>query len=387
MATAPRVLVVDDEQGIRQGCERVLKPLGYEVDQAGTIQEGRNRVESGAFDLVLIDVMLPDGRGIELLEPILARDPDTICIIITGYATVELAVQAIKQGAYDFLAKPFDADVLELAVSQGLEKRRLALEAKRLQAVEHQLDEAEREKDELNRLNQFKTNFMWMMAHELRSPLSATQSLVRTLLKGLAGPLTEKQHELISRVDLRLENLQSLVNDLLELAASKKPDVDLSSDRIDLAELLENVVNGLSPTASQKDVQLKYTRPASKVLIQSNADGLQTVVSNLLDNAIKYTPADGRVTINVYTQDDCVEMRIADTGIGIPPEEISHLGEEFFRAPNARHSGLPGTGLGLSIVKQILDRVGGRMDVESKLGKGTTVTVWIPEHMEATRPN
>jgi len=199
-----RILVVDDEPGIRRGCRRVLEPLGYRIAEAASLAGGLQQLQAESVDLALIDVMLPDGRGMELLEPIHRRDPDTVCIVITGYATVELAVQAIREGAYDFLAKPFDAEVLELAVRQGLEKRSLAIQARQAGALEARLAASEREKAELARLDEFKTHFMWVMAHELRSPLGAAQSLLRTLLKGLAGPLEPGQLELIGRVDRRL---------------------------------------------------------------------------------------------------------------------------------------------------------------------------------------
>jgi signal transduction histidine kinase len=378
MESITHLLVIDDEPGIREGCRRVLEPLGFEVAQAESLAEGLGLIEQSSFDLVLIDVMLPDGRGIDLLEPILRNDSDTICIIITGYATVELAVQAIKQGAYDFLAKPFDADVLELTVRQGLEKRRLAFEAKRAQALDSRLKEVEHEKEELARLEQFKTHFMWMMAHELRSPLSAVQSLLRTLLQGIGDPITKDQRNLINRVENRLASLQNLVNDLLALAASKNPELELQIETLDIKALLESVRNDLAPRAAERDISLRFKLPASLPRVESSLDGLKSALSNLFDNAIKYSPSGGIVVVDAYAQRDGVEISITDTGIGIPVELISRLGEEFFRAPNARHSGQPGTGLGLSLVKEILNRLGGHISIESEVNQGTTVRIWIP---------
>jgi DNA-binding NtrC family response regulator len=149
--------------------------------------------------------MLPDGRGIDLLKPIRERDPETVSIIITGYATVELAVDTIKKGAYNFISKPFTADMLLMTINQGLEKRRLSLEARRLQAIEQKTIELECARDEAERLNEFKSSFLQVAAHELRSPVSGAQSLVRTLLRGLAGELKPQQAELLSRVEIRLD--------------------------------------------------------------------------------------------------------------------------------------------------------------------------------------
>ncbi len=170
-----------------KGCQRALEPQGFEVDKAATIQEGLHKISENPIDLVLIDVMMPDGRGIDLIEPIRKIDPDIVCIIITGYATVELAVQAIKEGAYDFISKPFTADMLLITVNQGMEKRRLSLDARRLQEVEKETARLAHEKEELQRLEQYKSDFMTTVAHELRSPIAGAQSLLRTLMRGLAG--------------------------------------------------------------------------------------------------------------------------------------------------------------------------------------------------------
>ena len=190
------------------------------------------KIQGESFDLVLVDVMLPDGKGIDLLEPIRQRDPETISIIITGYATVELAVETIKKGAYNFISKPFTADMLLLTVNQGLEKRRLSMEAKRLQTIERDAVELTRARDEAERLNEFKSSFLLMMAHELRSPVSGAQSLVRTLLRGLAGELKPQQTELLSRVEIRLNFVLEMINDILTLASSRSIETDSPLEQV-----------------------------------------------------------------------------------------------------------------------------------------------------------
>src|SRR5512136_2489078 len=130
----PRILVIDDEIGICQGIQRALKPTGYQVDISTSSDKGLETIQKDHYNLVLLDVMMPGVSGIDLIASIHKHDPELVCIIITGYATVELAVRAIKHGAYDFLTKPFSVDDLLLAVSQGLERRRLSLESKRAEA-------------------------------------------------------------------------------------------------------------------------------------------------------------------------------------------------------------------------------------------------------------
>lgn len=370
-----RLLVIDDEQGIRDGCRRVLAPEGYAVDTAGTITEGRQAIEAGGYDMVLLDVMMPDGRGIELLADIHQRDPDCVTAILTGYATVELAVEALKAGAYDFIAKPFSGDVLLLTVQRGLERRRLLAEARRLEAVERQAAALARDRDEIERLERFKSSFMLMVAHELRAPVVGAQSLLRTLVRGMAGELTDPQREILDRVEARHAELLDLINDLLALAASKSAPPEAQMTSVDLAPVLQEVGERFRPQAEAAGVELVVEASDRLPHIRATKDDLAMVLSNLIGNAVKYTPRGGRVTAEVLVGKDEIEVRVSDTGIGISAEDLPRLGEEFFRAGNAKQSGITGTGLGLAIVHQHLDRLGARMEVESDLGRGSTFRV------------
>jgi signal transduction histidine kinase len=373
-----RILVIDDEQGIREGCRRVLAPEGYQVEAASSLREGTERLAAGSYDLVLLDVMLPDGRGVDLLETIRRRDPDTVVAIITGYATVELAVDAIRQGAYDFLSKPFNGDVLLLTVRQGLERRRLAIDARRGAEAERRASELARDKQEMERLDTFKSAFMLTVAHELRSPVAAAQSLLRTLLRGMAGDLNEQQRHVLSRLEARNAELLDLVNDLLALAASKAYEPEGPLEAVRLAGVLERVIDQARDSANEKGVELIYRGGDAAGEIRATADGLALVFGNLVGNAVKYTPSGGKVSVEVRPEEGRTRVRVSDTGIGILADDQARLGEEFFRASNAKATGITGTGLGLSIVRHNLDRFGGEMSIQSELGRGTTVTVTFP---------
>lgn len=374
------ILVIDDEDGIRKGCRRVLEPHGFLVHTAASCSEGLKLVAEQSFDLILLDVMLPDGRGVDLLKPIRTRDPETVVVIITGYATAELAVEAIKRGAYDFISKPFTADVLLMTIYQGLEKRRLSLDAKRLQVLEKEADELRRAKEEAERLNEFKSSFATMVAHDLRSPVAGAQSLVRTLLHGFAGPMNEKQTELLGRVNKRLDFLLVLINDLLTLAASKSMATDQPLAAVSLNELLGRVVERLTEEARAKHINLAVALPPLILLVTATEDGLDAVLRNLLGNAIKYTPENGQVQVEAALIGDQVRINVVDTGIGISAEDLPHIGEEFFRAKNAHAQGIPGTGLGMSIVRQYIERFGGQMEIHSQEGRGTTVSLNLRQY-------
>ena len=375
MNEPPRILVIDDEEGIRAGCRRALEPEGYIVETAATGQEGLRRFREGNFDMVLIDVVLPDMRGVDLLAPILEKDPDVVCVVITGYATVELAVQAIRSGAYDFLSKPFTADVLRMTVAQGLERRRLTLEARRLQKIEEEARELARAKEELERLDRFKTAFMLTVAHELRAPLNALQSFLWAILKGYIPP--EEQQEVLGRAVQRVQELLDLVDDLLKLAAAKSEKGLEKREPVSLADVLEKVAPLFQKEAEAKGLAWAVEVGARPV-VRADPDQMAQVWSNLISNAVKYTPAGGRVRVALEERDGWAIGTVEDSGIGIPPQDLGRIFEEFYRTPQAKEVAPRGTGLGLPLVKQILEAHGGSITVESELGRGSRFVFRLP---------
>ncbi len=375
METRGRILVIDDELGIREGCRRVLEPEGYTVETATTGQEGLRQLTERAFDLVLLDVVMPDVRGVELLGPIHEQDPDIVCVIITGYATVELAVQAIKAGAYDFLSKPFSSDLLLLAVRQGLERRKLSLEAKRVQALEQEAAELAHAKEELERLDRFKTTFMLTVTHELRAPLTGLQSFLLALLKGYIPP--ERQKEMLQRAVERAQDLLDMVNDLLKLAAARGEEEITKRERLSLAEVLEKVFPLFKVQADEKGVDCTL-EVSHRPLVRANPDQMTQLWTNLISNGIKYTFSGGQVRVILREQDGWAVGTVEDTGIGIAPEDRPKIFEEFYRTPQAKELEPHGTGLGLPLVKRIVEGHGGTIEVESELGKGSRFTFRLP---------
>lgn len=375
MDNSGKILVIDDEEGIRVGCRRALEPRGYEVDTAVSYLEGLNKIQTGDYDLVLLDVMMPDGRGINLLDPISQKDPDIVSVIITGYATVELAVEAIKQGAYDFISKPFDAELLLMTVAQGLERRRLSQETKRLQAIEREAEELARAKAEMERLDQFKTEFMLTVAHELRSPISALQSFLLSILKGYV-PADQQQYILQRAVD-RVQELLDLVNDLLNLAAANDENIRSQLKVFKLAEALDKVFPLFQAQAREKDITLTMDVLQSPS-IKANPDQMVQLWSNLISNAIKYTPEGGRVDVTLEEKDGWVVGCVEDTGIGIAKKDQEVIFDEFYRTTEAKEFSRLGTGLGLTLVKRIVEGHRGSIEVESELGKGSRFTFRLP---------
>jgi len=378
-----KILLVDDEAGMREGCRRVLTPQGHSIDAAADVTSALELIRQTDYDLVLVDVMMPDGNGIDLIQPIHERDPDTICIVITGYATVEMAVEAVKQGAYDFLSKPFTSDQLIFAVNQGLERRRLRLETQELDICRRRAAELAQAKAEIEKLEQVKSQFMLTVAHELRAPVAAIQSYLNLVLAGYVSE--EDLRPTLSRAQMRLQELLDLITDLLELARLKQIR-DLTPAEASpqpVADILEEVRDLLREQALLKK-QVFQVEILSRPTFVASPNHLRQIWMNLISNAIKYTPQGGRVTVTLKADKDRLTGVVEDTGIGIAEDDLPNLFREFFRTNQAKASGEIGTGLGLAIVKQIVESYQGSIKVESKPGRGTCFTFTLP--FEPTRP-
>lgn len=372
-----RVLVIDDELGIREGCRRALTPYGFEVDVAENGPAGLRKLRESHFDILLLDAMLPGMTGLQVLEQVRKEFPDLICIIITGYATVELAVQAIRQGAHDFIAKPFTAEMLLQVISRELERQRLMKEARRVQQLEEEARELARAKAELEKLDAVEGRFMLTMVHILRAPVAVIQNYVQLIRKGYVP--AEEQPEMLERIEQRAGELLTTLDDLLMLAYLKERVGAQDVETVSLADALESVLPAMSERAAQRQIQLQVEiqdRPA----VRANPNHIKALWSHLLDNAIRYTPAGGqvRVTISTDTEQKQAVGAVSDTGIGIPVDEIPRIFEEFYRTEEARRMQETGTGLGLAIVRQVVEIYGGTIEVQSEVGRGSTFRFHLP---------
>lgn len=369
-----KILIVDDERGVREGCRRALARYGHTVDVAATGQEALSKVLTGDFGVAFLDVIMPDISGIELLKHIRTHAPNTVCIIMTAYATVELAIQAIKHGAYDFVEKPFSDDVLLEATERGLDKRRLQEESDRAHARDRTAFPAP-EATAFEALQEAMSASMRKVAHELRAPIAAIRSFLTLILQGYTTP--EKTREWLQRAADRSDDLLKLVDDLLNLARLRDPKFESTPEIVSVEAVLKEVVELHAPEAEARGIRLKVdTRPCGTIV--ADPQHIRQLWTNLISNAVKYTPRGGTVSVSLSRELNTIVGVVKDTGIGIGKEDLPHLFEEFFRTEQARAFAQHGTGLGLAIVKQILLDRGGEISVDSELGKGTQFTFRLP---------
>ena len=369
-----RILIVDDEVGMREGCRRALISHGFQVTTAEHGVEGLRKLREEPFDLVLLDAMMPGMSGLEVLRSIQEHDPDIVCIMITGYATVDLAAQTMKQGAQDFLPKPFTSDDLLTVVHRGMNERvrRLALRDQRQREEETQ--QLERTRREQAKLDTFESRFMLVLVHELRNPAGVIKNYLQMMRAGYVED--DEWDEYLEKVDLRAGQLLSMLDDLLDLAHLKALAGPGKVQPVQVAPIVQDAVRRLRPAAEGKGLKLLLDVAAQPVMM-AQPGHLRSVATHLIDNALRYTPQ-GQVTVRLDQRDQDLVLCVTDTGIGLSTDDLTRAFQEFYRTEEAKEQVELGTGLGLPIVNQVVKLYQGTIQVDSTPGQGSTFTVRLP---------
>ena len=497
MLNRTNILVIDDEQIMRDGCSRILSKDGWSVICAANGNQGLEEIQGRTenIDVILLDLMMPGMSGMEVLDHIRTMDPNLLVIVITGYATVESAVEAMKKGAYDFIPKPFTPDQLRIVVRRALERRTLQKEAEFLrkererslrdiatekskiktiincmgdgvlvcdrdscivlsnpaasrmlkapetcllgnylnqcnlpQELSKTMEESLQTKDigytsvsqelsigesgevflrahtapvrndlgetmgsvtvlqdisHLKELDKMKSEFIAMVTLELRAPIAAVEQQLTVILNKMAGEVTEKQERLLSRAKERTRGLLDLIKDLLDVSKIEAGKMVQYKEPLSLQEVIQRVVDLMRAEADAKKLDLQFSAPSDISLIQADRNSMEGIFTNLVSNAIKYTPEGGKIWVTLSEERGFVKAVVSDTGIGIKKEDLPRIFDKFYRVKTAETRQIVGTGLGLSIVKSIVDAHLGSISVESEEGGGTIFTVLLPKDLSA----
>jgi signal transduction histidine kinase len=378
MSTAT-ILVIDDEVGMREGCRRALKPHGYQVSVAEHGAEALRILREMHVDLVLLDAMMPGISGLELLGKIHEHDADIVCVMITGYATVDLAARAMKEGAHAFLPKPFTSDELLSAVRQGLQDRQRQIEIRRQKEREEEVLALERTQQERAKFNAIESRFMLVVVHELRNPVGVVKNYLQLMRAGYVA--ADELDEYLDRLDQRATQLLDMLDELLELAHLKQG-LDPSHLRpVSAASVVSSVAEKLRAQATAKGLAFQV-KISHQPAIKMQSGHMESLWRHLVDNAIRYTPA-GSIDVLLAEEDEQIVGKVIDTGIGISNEELGRIFQEFYRSENAKAQCELGTGLGLPIVEQIVRLYQGTIEVDSQLGRGSTFIVRLPKDAQS----
>jgi two-component system sensor histidine kinase/response regulator len=360
MENQPKILIIDDEEVVLDSCTQILKGSGHLIATAADGTKGLQILQEFHPDLVFVDLKMPGISGFEVLERIHELDSTIVTVVITGFATVSSAVDAMKKGAYDFLPKPFTPDEFRLITRRGLERRRLVLEAISLR----------REKELL------REQFASIVSHELKAPLGAVQQNLFALEFELANLLNESQKEKLERIKIRIEELLKLINSWLRVISVDINKLKEGFTSIDATVPIQNALESIQTLAARKNIEVVTSFDTQLPQITGDALSLSEVFVNIIGNAIKYSPDGTTVHVKTRRQGDAIQVSVKDSGIGISPEDLPHIFEGFYRGKSGQATA--GHGIGLAVSRQIVDAHGGSITVDSELGKGTTFVVGLP---------
>jgi len=371
-----RILVVDDEKEVRTVLFRALTQMGgFRVEVAESAEAALEKIAKEDFDLVLTDLRLPGRDGLQLVSEIVRTKPAIITIVLTGHASIDSALEAMKRGASDYLRKPVELQEMIIRLQKALEERSRFVKLKEV------ADNLEKSNQELRRLDENKTEFISLASHELRTPLTIIKSQVQTVLDGNLGRINKSQSEFLSTVASNVERLIRLVKDLLDLSRIQTGRIEMRCEEIEVIDLIHYILGLFKPEADKKSIHLKNEVPPGIGCVFADREKVERILLNLIGNSLKFTPAGGEISVSARVSGDAgndMVIGVRDSGIGIPEPELGKIFEKFHQVEGSFSESAEGAGLGLAITKGLVEALHGRIWAESEVGKGSVFRFTLP---------
>lgn len=478
MDESMKIIVIDDEEGMREGIRRILTKRNFQVDTAEDGESAIELLKKSPYDIAFVDLKMPGIDGFKVTEYINSRiKTRTVVVIVSALATVEAAVEVTRHGAFDFLVKPFTpVDLIEVT-DRAVEQRKLISEHERYLSelnsertlsrqlinamqgglvvlnikkkpvlmnpkaeflLDRRFDERIKVEDlfheqkildtisdalssepgrittkildglhnytmlqyrisplvmgnDINgviiiiydfteewKVEQDKNRFISMVTHELKSPIAAIINYINVIQTGMFDTKLGKVHEILERCKIRGEALLELIRDLLYINKREAGKIEKSIERLDLHDVIYSQLEFYRGQAEARKITLNFLGDEGPFHVNADRSDLDRIFMNLISNGIKYNRDGGTLDIEIESVPGTVVVKVSDTGIGMKPEELQNLFQEFYRVRNKKTSGISGTGLGLATVKRVLSEYNGRIEVESEPEKGSTFTVSLP---------
>lgn len=388
------ILIAEDEMGLRTALCLLLEGEGYQVTAVQDGLEAIDRLRTATYDLLLTDVRMPGLTGLQLLEEVakLPHDRPEI-ILFTANGTIETVIEALKHGARDFLLKPFSNEILKLTIQKALHIRELSEENKKMRELER-----------------MKKEFIALIAHELSTPLTAIKGYLKLVCSGQTGPIADPARAYLGIVQQKSEQLSNIILKMIDMGKLETTDFQLTNMPLDTSTLVWDVVNEMQPVCEKKQVKLKVDLTAELKPILIDPKRFRQILGLLLDNAITFTAPNKQIHLSVdrwkgadqVTLDplpgsavdftglaplDYLQVSVKDEGPGIPEDRLGSLFTSFYQVENlyVRQSG--GIGISLSLCKRLVEVMGGRIWVKSRIGEGCCFSFILPWLSPARHPN
>jgi signal transduction histidine kinase len=369
----PWVLLVDDDANILDTVKDILEDEHYIVATASTGTQALKLLGENNYNVVVVDFQLPDSTGLELARKIREHHEDTCVILMTGHASLEMAVKAIQEAVYDYLIKPVDPALLQRTIQKALEKQRLSLENKRLLKDLRETNQA------IARLDDLKSKMLTVMSHDLRTPLASIRGYADLLSSGTKGKLTTGQKEILEITMHEADHINGLIGDLLDLASIEAGRLMLETRPIKFGEVIMKILPRVKLSGEMKGVSVDVVSGASSVVVDVDVNRMVQVLSNLVRGSIRHSPRNGRVFVNTLEKEGMMEMRISHAGQGFTREQLVSLfpSDHNLGEQNGTHQ--DGFRIGLAIGREIIHAHGGEIGVESTgIDQGATFWIKLP---------
>ena len=389
----PVLLAIDDDPDNRAFLTKAVSRQGFDAVTAPNATQARRQLDGRRPALIFLDVQMPEESGLSLLPQMLRDFPESVVVMMTAYGSEQVAAEALRGGADDYIAKPIDLHRLRELLERNLEKQRLRAERQSLVArlkdsnryLMRQHAALRRADEEILQVNRqleqssrYKSEFLANMSHELRTPLNAIMGFSEILLDVTMNLTAGERTEFLRNIHSSGQHLLGLINDILDLAKIEAGKMDLHPEQMPVMEALQEVTAILDPMARQQGLQLRTVGAADASIIMADRSKFKQVLYNLLSNAVKFTPAPGTITLLVKDSPQQLTVSVEDTGIGMKPEDLPKLFREFEQIDGSYTRRYQGTGLGLALCRRFVEMHGGRIWAESQFGKGSIFTFTIP---------
>ncbi|MEM1310516.1 MAG: ATP-binding protein [Cyanobacteria bacterium P01_H01_bin.153] len=393
------ILVIDDDAVDRMAVRRYFAktPLPVTVVEAETVLAAQQRLAKATFDCILLDFRLPDGDGIDLIKELRFAGNSLPVIVLTGQGDEQTAVDLMKAGATDYLAKSLlSPDSLHSLVRHAMNAYRAEQRAwaaqeqlrqtnfllrKQNQELEAQRQQIEHQNLKLLEANRHKSEFLATMSHELRTPLNSVMGFSQILKSQTKGALNDYQLKMAERIFSNGESLLNLVDDILDMSTIEANRLELAPHFFDLEALVKEVVSELSLMAERKGLKIQTAIALQKGMAYNDRQRLKQILVNLFSNAIKFT-REGQISIVVNTvAKNSIEIIMQDTGVGIAEDQLQRIFQPFSQADQTIKRQYSGTGLGLAITHSLVTMMEGLITVNSQPDQGSTFRVQIPRQI------
>lgn len=355
----PVLLIVDDAEVIRQLCVHALTE--YRTFEASNGREALEVLEREEVDLVLTDVMMPEIDGLELLRRIKEQTPNRVVVVMTGFADREIILQALKANADDFITKPINLLQLRNVLRKALERQQLREEL-----------------IELKRMDRLKGEFLGLVSHKLKTPVTSVSLFLQNLATGSVDPNDPACQEVLALAQEELVHLQQMIRDLLFYSDLILQPPPLRRRRCRPLNQVTALLEELLPDIAAHGLEFNFTPPEALPDLPLDRKQFDFILRALLLNAVKFTPRGGRVALEMEATTESFSLVVSDNGVGIVAAELPKIFEKFYQV-DPHHSGqVRGFGLGLYYVRQFVQSHGGTIHLVSSPGVGTTATVTLP---------